>query len=419
MSLIKREILKDILNHLDAKEITLINGARQVGKTTLMNEVKEILENRKVKTLYLNLDIDSDFVHFQSQDRLLQKIRLELGTEKGVIFIDEIQRKENSGLFLKGLYDRGDDNKFIVSGSGSMELKEKIHESLTGRKRVFELSTVTFREFVNYKTGYKYENNLSSFFDLESEKVTLLLEEYLSFGGYPRIVTESNKNEKNILINEIYDSYLKKDIAYLLKIKRPDVFTKLIQLLAHQTGSVINYSTLALDAGISVPTLKRYIWYAENTFIIKLINPYFKNKRKEIRKSQTVYFYDTGFRNYALNQFGVDIRTMQSGFIFQNFVFTILKDLLPDNNYTIHFWRTADAAEVDFVINTGVNLIPIEVKFTSLRRDKVSRSLRNFIDSYNPEKVYIINLDYSGEITINKTVVKFLPYYKLYDESFK
>ena len=305
MTLIKRTILKDILNHLKAKEITLISGARQVGKTTLMKEVKRILDNRGKKTLYLNLDIDSDFVHFQSQERLLQKIQLELGNKEGVIFIDEIQRKENAGLFLKGLYDRNDEYKFVVSGSGSMELKEKIHESLTGRKREFQLSTITFREFVNYKTAYKYENNLPAFFDLEKERTQLFIEEYLSFGGYPRIVTESDRNEKRLLINEIYNSYLKKDIAYLLKIDRPEIFTKLIQLLAHYSGSIINLSSLALDTGLSLPTLKKYLWYAENTFVIELVTPYFKNKRKEIRKSRTVYFKDIGLRNFSLTNSGI------------------------------------------------------------------------------------------------------------------
>ena len=160
MIFIKRHILHEILAHLEAGEITLISGARQVGKTTLMKEIQNILDKKNQKTFYFNLDFDSDFSYFEFQEKLLQKIKLELGEAKGFIFIDEIQRKENAGLFLKGLYDRNLPYKFIVSGSGSMELKEKIHESLTGRKRVFELSTITFKEFVNYKIDYRYENNL-------------------------------------------------------------------------------------------------------------------------------------------------------------------------------------------------------------------------------------------------------------------
>jgi len=416
MLLIKRKILPEILAHLSSKEITLITGARQVGKTTLMKEMKYILEQKNLKTLYFNLDFESDFDYLKSQGRFLQKIKLELGEEKGIIFIDEIQRKENAGLFLKGLFDSDLPYKFVVSGSGSMELKEKIHESLTGRKRVFELSTITFREFVNYKTGYHYENNLSSFFKLEKERTNLLLYEYLSYGGYPRIVTESKKQEKIFLINEIYNSYLRKDIAYLLKIDRPEIFTKLIQLLAYYSGSLINYSTLAADTGISVPTLKKYLWYAKNTFIIKAVHPFFKNKRKELKKSPTIYFNDIGLRNFALNQFGDEASIEHSGHLFQNFIFTILLDSLQNRFCTIHYWRTTDQADVDFVIHSGDQIIPLEVKFSRIKRVRLSRSFRNFIKSYQPRKAFIINLDYSNEIVLNNTVAKFIPYYRLYEE---
>ena len=97
---------------------------------------------------------------------------------------------------MKGLYDMNLPYKFIVSGSGSLELKEKIHESLAGRKRIFELSTLSFTEFVNHKTDYQYEHNLPEFFALEKQKRQGLLDEYLSFGGYPRVVLEDTVNEK-------------------------------------------------------------------------------------------------------------------------------------------------------------------------------------------------------------------------------
>ena len=416
MSFVKRKILPEILKHLSAKEITLITGARQAGKTTLMNEVRKILQQQGQKALYFNLDFESDFYYFESQEKLIQKIKLELGDEKGFIFIDEIQRKENAGLFLKGLFDRSEGYKFIVSGSGSMELKEKIHESLTGRKRVFELPTITFWEFLNYKTDYRYEKNLSSFFKLEKERINLILNEYLIYGGYPRIITEQLREEKKLLINEIFDSYLKKDIVYLLRVERPEIFTKLIRLLAYYSGSILNYSTLASDVGISVPTLKKFLWYAENTFVIKTIYPFFKNKRKELKKSPTIYFNDLGLRNFSLNQFGNEAVTLNSGRLFQNLIYTILQDIFRNRFYSIHYWRTSDQAEVDFVIDTGDQIIPIEVKFTLLKKDRIRRSLRNFIDAYAPKKSYVVNLNYENEIKIKDTVVKFIPYYQLYEE---
>ena len=123
------------------------------------------------------------------------KIRLGLGTEKGFVFIDEIQRKKNAGLFSKGIYDMGLPYKFIISGSGSIELKEKIRESLSGRKRIFKLPTVTFKEFVDFRTDYNYSNCISEFFNIETQKTNALLDEYLHFGGYPRIITAGSVEE--------------------------------------------------------------------------------------------------------------------------------------------------------------------------------------------------------------------------------
>lgn len=125
----------------------MVVGARQVGKTTLLLYVRDQLQAQGKKTLFLNLDFESDYFYLESQERLLQKIKLEFGNDGGFVFLDEIQRKENAGLFLKSLYDMDVPYKFIVSGSGSMELEEKIHESLAGRKRLFELSTISLWEF--------------------------------------------------------------------------------------------------------------------------------------------------------------------------------------------------------------------------------------------------------------------------------
>ncbi|MCL4279629.1 MAG: AAA family ATPase, partial [Ignavibacteriaceae bacterium] len=154
--LIKRLLYNEIKDHLRAKEISIIIGPRQVGKTTLMLELLNSLKDTGEKALFLNLDYENDKRFFENQDLLLSKIKLEIGND-GYVFIDEIQRKENAGIFIKGIYDLHLPYKFILSGSGSLELKEKIQESLVGRKRLFELLPVTFKEFVNYKTEYRYE----------------------------------------------------------------------------------------------------------------------------------------------------------------------------------------------------------------------------------------------------------------------
>ncbi|HOA18050.1 MAG TPA: AAA family ATPase, partial [Fervidobacterium sp.] len=159
MGFVKRVVLDEIRLHLEKPEITVITGPRQCGKTTIMKILENELNARGKKTLFMNLDVEEDMAHFSSQNGLLRKIELEIGSE-GYVFIDEIQRKENAGRFLKGIYDMNRPYKFIVSGSGSIELKGDLQESLAGRKRIFEVSTISFEEFVNYKTDYRYEGKL-------------------------------------------------------------------------------------------------------------------------------------------------------------------------------------------------------------------------------------------------------------------
>jgi predicted AAA+ superfamily ATPase len=335
----------ELKEHISKKEISFIVGPRQAGKTTLMLMLKEYLEGEGRKTLFLNLDIESDKEYFVSQAKLLKKIELEFGQNQGFVFIDEIQRKADAGVFLKGIYDMNTPYKFIVSGSGSVELKEKIHESLVGRKRLFELSTLSFEEFVNFKTGYKYGNKFSDFFSVEKDKKYLLLGDYLNFGGYPRVVLEEELSEKLKMINEIYQGYIERDISYLLKVQKTDAFSNLVKIISSQVGQLTNYAELSSTLGIAHKTLKEYLWYMEKTFIINMVTPYFSNARKEITKSPVFYFCDLGLRNFALGSFG---NLQNKSFVFQNFVFNILRERTNLTSSRICFWRSKDKAEVDF-----------------------------------------------------------------------
>lgn len=414
--MIKRSIFNDILAHLDKKEMSLIIGPRQSGKTTIMFMLKEFLEKEGKKCTYLNLDVETDKIHFESQEALLSKIALEVGKDKAFVFIDEIQRKENAGIFLKGLYDMGLPFKFIISGSGSVELKEKIHESLAGRKRLFELSTLSFEEFVNYKTDYKYETKLQDFYKIEPNKTALFLYEYLNFGGYPRVVLEQTAIEKTKIISELYQSYIEKDIAYLLNVQKTDDFTKLVRIISSQVGELINIAELSSTLSISLATVKNYLWYLEKTYIVHKVTPYFKNIRKEITKSPVLYFYDLGLRNYVNGSFGNLSNPADIGFLFQNFVANELKLKYEQTANGINFWRTTDKAEVDFVIVIGDKLIPIEVKFKDIKSSEISKSLHSFMTKYNPKNVFVVHLGDEFNTRINDTTVKFLPFYKLQDK---
>lgn len=421
--LIKRSLFLQIKAHLRTPDVfTLIIGPRQAGKTTLMDLLKKDLDNKGEKTMSLNVDISSHKPYFVSHEQLVSAIKLEVGEGSAYIFLDEIQRIENAGLFLKGLYDMKLPYKFIVSGSGSLELKEKIHESLPGRKRLFQITTLNFDEFVNFKTEYRFSEqdkeliSIAAVFDIHKESLRSLLDEYLDFGGYPRVALADTSEKKRIEIDDIYQSYLQRDIEQLLNIKKTDRFGNLVRMMAAQVGNLVNVAELSRTLGVAQETINNYLWYLEQTFILKKVTPYFRNVRSEISSAPIYYFVDLGLKNYSINQFGTATHLIPPpGMLFENFVFNDLQERLrlKLSSATIHFWRTKDKAEVDFVINTGITAIPVEVKYTNFTTPQTTRSFRSFLDRYKPSEAYIVHLGDYFKTTYESTTIHFLPFYNL------
>lgn len=417
--MIQRRILQNIEKHLDKPEITLIVWPRQVWKTTIMKVLKKKLENKNEKTVFLSLDFESDKNYFVNQENLVNKLRLEFGNHKGFVFIDEIQRKENAWLFLKWIYDMDLPYKFIVSWSGSLELKENIHESLAGRKRIFEVWPIDLQEFIDFKSDYRYSDKLMEFCKIEKIKFNNLLKEYLSFGWFPRVILENTLDGKVSIINEIYRSYLEKDIAYLLKIDRIDAFSMMIKILANSNWIIVNYTDIGKKIWISQSTLKNYLRYAEKTFCTYFIYPFVWHKAKELVKMPISYFIDIWFRNFALWEFKNLESENKLWFVFQNLVWNILKSKIENNTWKLHFRRTMDWGEVDFIIDIWDETIPFEVKYSSFNQIKISKSMRNFIEKYTPSEFYVVNLNLNQEKIIGKTKVIYITISNLlYQENF-
>lgn len=413
--MIKRKILSRLEAHLSSDQMTIVTGPRQVGKTYLMKLMQEKLGKEGRKTVWLSLDNDQDATKFTSQAALLSYIKLQAGKERAFVFIDEIQRKENAGLFLKGIFDMGTPYKFIISGSGSLELKAKIPESMAGRKQIFIIDPINFEEFVNFKTDYQYEDRLKDFFALESSKLEQLLAEYMVFGGYPRVVLAETASAKQDEMQEIYRSYIDKDILDLLHLEKTESLTYLLKIIASQIGSIVNMTELSSTVAVDEKTIKRYLWYLEQTFILKKVTPYYRNTRKEITKAPVYYFIDLGMRNFLLGLFGlIQIPTSLSGHLFENIVFNILRSQFELSLTRIHFWRSRDQAEVDFVAETGLEVVPIEVKHTKMQKMQIPRSFRNFLLKYKPKKGYVIHLGQRFETNFEGTKVYILPFYDLF-----
>jgi len=410
---IQRDIMPDVIKWLEEREALVVTGPRQAGKSTLLKAlIKFLLEKRKVRgkdVFYFNLD-DARIIKFLSTPEDFVKFIQSFSSGQTYIFIDEAQRLENPGLFLKCIYDLGLDFKLVISGSSSLELKSKIFESLTGRKIVFHLFPFSFREFLKTKSSFEFKE-IGSWDDLilqdkiYSPFLNKCLEEYLTYGGYPRVVLEKDIVKKKELLWEIYSSYVEKDVVNFLKIELPDKYNNLVKVLSSQIGNLVNIHELTNTLGLNRSTVEKYISTLKATFIISLVSPFYKNIRSEISKMPKVYFNDTGLRNSIIDSFGeVNIRP-DRGELLENFIYTQLKvsKFLKD----VRFWRTKTGGEIDFVIEFDKEIIGLESKFSSFTKPSFSRSLRHFVRDYKPGKIVIVTKDYLQ--AIEKENVIFLP----------
>lgn len=410
-NLIDRSLFKQILAHIQEKEMTVIIGPRQVGKTTLLEQIKKyLLDNQKVNSknlFYFNLDITRDLSLFSSQQNVIDFIKDRKNKQKIIyLLIDEVQRIKNAGIFLKGIYDLKLGVKFILTGSSSLEIKSKIQEALTGRKKIFKLLPLSFVEYANFQNPANFQiiqrsKTISNYDFAEWEK---LINDFALFGGYPRIAIEQDINKKIELLEEIYNSYLEKDIINFLKIKNPISFTQLVSLLAAQAGGLLNINTLSRNTSLDIKTLNHYLAVLENTFIIKLIKPFFSNPKKELVKMPKIYFLDNGLRNFALSRFkNLSDRADDKGPVWENLVASeLLKIIKPP--HSLHYWRSLQKAEVDFIIRKGNGqIIPIEAKAQKMTKPVISRSLRSFLNKYKPKTGFLINFNLKNKQKINKT----------------
>lgn len=414
---IKREIFPEIIDHLKEKEITVIIGPRQTGKTTLLFQSRDYLIEKEgispEQIKVFNLDLISDLESVRNQSDFIKFLQEKLTSKKKIfVFIDEAQRIENVGLFLKGIYDLGLPIKFVITGSSSFELKEKVSESLTGRKKIFHLYPFSFSEFLSFQDSLLKkllsEKEISSY---HQKEILDYFYEFAVYGGYPRVVLEKNKEKKIQILKEIYSSYIERDIVGFLKIKNPLLFSKLVKLLASQVGQLINLVEISNTLRINYRTLENYFNILEKTFILYELKPFFKNTRKELTKMPKLYFIDNGLRNFAISDFSRFSEHRDKGILLENFIFSsLIKDWLD----SLYFWRTKDKSEVDFILKDYFgNIIPLEVKSGEISIPKIPRGLQSFINSYNPKQGFIVNLSTKEEVKFKNTKISFIFPYQL------
>ena len=416
---INREIFDKIAAHLDKPEITLLTGSRQVGKTVLLEQLKSYLISEKKilseNVLWYNLDLIQDWEIFQSQSAFIEFLRGRSKQKKIYVFIDEAQKVPEAARFFKGVYDSKLNAKLVLTGSSSLEIKAKLKETLAGRKRIFHIPSFSFYEFLSAKDKFlaEYLKNEDSIGEIDQKKLNLYYEEYLIFGGYPRVVLSESQEEKIAILREIFSSYVEKDVVGFLEVKNKTAFNRMIKLLAAQIGQLVNIGELALHLGIDRHTVERYILALEETFVIKKITPYFVNPRQEIIKAAKVYFLDSGMGNLSLENFQSFPGRSDKGSLLENGVCSDLLNLCENRSARLHFWRTKQKTEVDFVIEKGRELLPIEVK-SLLGKAIVLPSLKLFIEKFSPQKAVVVNLSFGDKrVKYANTEVDFIYPYQI------
>lgn len=372
--MIQRTLHKIIEKQLFKGKTLLIIGPRQVGKTTL---IQNILHQRE----HLFLDGDDPTIRNLMTNPNKKDLETLLGNHT-IIFIDEAQRIENIGITMKIIHDQFKGKQLIASGSSAFELKNIMSEPLTGRKKQYNLFPISFEEY-EQSEGY-----VSSISDIENR---------LIYGFYPDVIN-SKGNEKELL-NELVDSYLFKDILAFSNIKKPDVLEKILRALAFQVGSEVSYNEIAQLVGVDKNTVSNYINILELSYVIYSLPSFSRNLRNEIKKNKKIYFYDNGIRNAIVQNYNpLELRN-DVGALWENF---LISERLKHNHYHQHycntyFWRTKQQQEVDFLEEYNGKIYGYEFKWNTKNKVSTPKSFETTYDT----KIRVITKDNFREFVCN------------------
>ncbi|MBU4360744.1 ATP-binding protein [Patescibacteria group bacterium] len=411
---IYRDLEDKIQKFLKRKESLAIIGPRQAGKTTFLKHLECELEKQKKTVKFITFEKKVDLHLFQDSIEDFKDLIIKYD----YVIIDEFQYADNGGQKLKYLFDTTK-IKFIVSGSSSLELTFQTGKYMVGRIFNFELWPFSFREFLSIKDKELF-NLLNKRFKKESllnfkikqgfgkeinQRLSKYLEEYMAYGGYPAVVLAKTKIEKQKVLESIVENYYLKDVASLLKLATEDELLKLQKVLATQISNLINYKELSNVCGLVYKDLLKHLNILEKTYVIKLLKPFFTNKRTELVKNPKAYYIDLGLRNWLLNDFRNLENRNDMGMLAENYALNMMQknDLAKE----IKYWRTKSQAEVDFVLEKNQMIYPIEIKYSS--SNVIGKSLYSFIHKFSCKKAIILTKDYLGEQTKHGCKFQFIP----------
>jgi hypothetical protein len=367
--MIKRELETNLEQFIGGNKAIIILGARQVGKSTLLSQ---LFANRD-DVMWLNGD-EAD-VQALMENVTSTRMRALLGVNRFLV-VDEAQRIPDIGLKLKLVTDNIPGVQVIATGSSSLQLASKVSESLTGRKREFQMFPLSFREMVGHT-------------DLLSE--LRMIPHRMLYGYYPEVVT-SPGNEREVL-KELSTSYLYKDVLQIDGISKPEKLVKLLQALARQIGDQISYREIAMLVGLDPKTVEKYVDLLEKNFIIFRLSSFSRNLRNELKHSKKVYFYDLGIRNAVISDFREVENRQDVGALWENYVVAErMKQLSYQRSFmNMMFWRTAQQNEIDIIEESDGEISAVEIKWN---KDKGNvKAPKAFTTAYPDAKFRVITPD--------------------------
>ncbi len=370
--MINRLIENSVFRDIRPGHVTALFGARRTGKTVLLQQLAGLFPDKKI--LQLNGE-DYDIVPMLSSRKQSVLSRMLAGYD--IVFIDEAQGIPEIGANLKLIVDTNPQIAIFVTGSSAFDLRYKIGEPLTGRSRFFQLHPFSLKE-------------LSSDF----VSVQRLLPNLLVYGSYPQVFLTETETEKRLLLENIRNGYLLKDVLQLDHVKDSLFVMNLLRNLAYQICNDVSYNELATNLHTTVKTIQRYLEILEKSYIIFRLSGFSRNLRKEINKSPRFYFWDNGIRNAIISRFEpLQLRDDQ-GKLWENFCISerIKKQTYAQNFSSFYFWRTYDQQEIDLIEENGETLEAFEFKLGSKPARVPKGFTRNYPDTpfqtITPENVY-------------------------------
>jgi hypothetical protein len=337
---IQRELFGKIEPFIDVPEAVIITGMRRVGKTTLLKYIFDRVNSNNKIFLDLENPINRKYFEENNFEKIMDAFRF-LGlnpVQKGVVFLDEIQFVKNIPSVVKYLSDHHQ-LKFLMTGSASFYLKNLFSESLSGRKYIFELFPLSFKEFLAMKNvRIQIPENKSIITQAMFEKINRYYDEYVLYGGFPGVVQKESSQEKMMMIDDIFSSFFQLEVIQLGDFRKTNVIRDMMLLLMERTGSKLDIQKLSRELGAARTSIHEYISFLENTYFIKLVRPFSRNRDTEIRSIPKVYLCDSGM----VNRFA----RVNEGILFENNIFSILR-----TKGEVNYYQKKSGVEIDFVLD--------------------------------------------------------------------